>query len=94
MNLIGNLPEIFINICYFLRISEIKNLSVVSKHHNSIIQKKSWMNVTVKLDKRIKYDESVIIVTKYNFKKYDFSNLYEILTNELLSLFSNCHTLN
>jgi hypothetical protein len=76
--------EIFKN----LSLKELIKNEIICKNFRHIIRTTKWDHFVVKL----KYTNAIKYVGKnYKFTKYDFSN--SLITDDIVKLFVNCHTL-
>ena len=87
-NFIFGLPnEIVIEICKLLSLKDLVGLTSVNTELMHIVRTTKWdhVRVTLQITEIMKY-----IISTYQFVNYDLGS---IITNDILVLFKNCHTL-
>ena len=90
MNIIGYIPEILINICNNLYITDFKKVNILSQKHHQIIRNEKWPSKVIKL-RKVTENKTLIFLNNYNFCDYIIS--CEI-KDEGVKALHKCHTLN
>ena len=72
-----------------LSLTDLLKMEIQNKYFRDLIQNTKWDHFMVKLQS---INKIKIVIKKYNFMKYDFSN--SLITDEIVKELRNCHTLN
>src|SRR3989304_7394554 len=96
MQVVLSIFELTDHVYNYFNLELVKCFCLVSKKYYFDMRNKKWYNFCVSLNCN-SVNEIKTIVSNFNFKKYSLVHLNEFklrVTDEIVSFFSDCHTLN